>query len=265
VIRFRQLPQLTNTAASNTIWRAGSVNVADSAWHHLVVTYDNSSHAAGVSIYEDGTLDPAPATVADNLIATTLSTAALTIASRAAASQRLPGRIDDVAVYPAALNAAGVAVHATAGRSDIAAVTTTYYPATPPANTCAGAAVAGLAPQTNDADPAGASPAARVAHQAVYDTLGRTTGHQVLGDAHWSCTGYDTRGRPATGTDSAGHTITNDYHDATTPGGRHPVLHRLRRRRPHRHRGHRPAGAAPPATPTSKGEPPPPPTRRWAA
>jgi RHS repeat-associated protein len=52
----------------------------------------------------------------------------------------------------------------------------------------------------------------------VYDTLGRPTGREVPGDTNWSCTGYDARGRPATATDSAGHAITNDYHDTTNPG-----------------------------------------------
>ena len=215
---------LINTWSTNAIYRTGSNNVADGQWHHLVATYDGSSRAAGVNFSVDGTADAAPTTVVDTLTATTISAAPVTIGSRAASAYYFPGRLDDIAVYPTVLPAARVAVHAAAGISATAAVTTAYYGGgtgeipTAPTNTCSGTAVVGLPAKTIDADPDGAGPIQPITHLAVYDSLGRAVGTQVAGDTNWSCTSFDPRGRIATVTDSAAKQTGYNYNDATTPG-----------------------------------------------
>ena len=176
--------------------------------------------AAGVSFSVDGNADTNPVTTSDTLTATTISTAPLTIGSRAGSAYWFPGRLDDIAVYPSVLSPSRIALHDQTGASPSAAVTTSYYNAgdTAAANTCGGATVVGLAKGDTQADPDGVGPLLPIAHLAVYDTLGRPVGGEVAGDANWSCTAYDARGRTATVTDSAGKQTANNYNDTTTPG-----------------------------------------------
>jgi RHS repeat-associated protein len=99
-------------------------------------------------------------------------------------------------------------------KGSVTAVTSSYYSSsdTAPANQCGGGVLAGLVKQEVGASPATGSP---IQHQYVYDSRGRITGLQVVGDAHWTCTTYDTRGRVNSATDSQGHTTTFGY---GTPG-----------------------------------------------
>ncbi|MGH2718162.1 MAG: PA14 domain-containing protein, partial [Actinomycetota bacterium] len=90
-------------------------------------------------------------------------------------------------------------------------VTNTYYSpmqTTVPANTCTSASVpvqAGLLATTTGA---GANP---VIHTYIYDGAGRVIATEVAGDAQWSCTSYDARGRIASTSDAEGRTTTYDY------------------------------------------------------
>ncbi len=88
-------------------------------------------------------------------------------------------------------------------------VTDTYYaPTAPaPATNCntAGAIQGGLL-QTETG--AGASP---LVHNYVYDGAGRVVATEVPGDANWSCTSFDGRGRIASSSDPSGHTTSYNY------------------------------------------------------
>ena len=69
-----------------------------------------------------------------------------------------------------------------------------------PANECGGNAAVGM--QKSETGPAPASGAA-VTRRLVYDSLHRVVGRKVDGDARWTCTGYDSRGRLVSTTDSS--------------------------------------------------------------
>lgn len=64
---------ISNIQTPNYIGKIGSINVCDGKWHMLAASYDGSSTAAGVLIYEDGVVDPAPTVESDTLSATIVS------------------------------------------------------------------------------------------------------------------------------------------------------------------------------------------------
>jgi Concanavalin A-like lectin/glucanases superfamily len=77
------------------------------AWHHVVITYDGSSTAAGTKIYIDGVSQTL--TVSKNGLASSiLSSADMTIGYDLANSTYTAGTIDDVRVYNRALSAAEI-------------------------------------------------------------------------------------------------------------------------------------------------------------
>jgi RHS repeat-associated protein len=100
-------------------------------------------------------------------------------------------------------------------KGSMTAVTSAYYASsdTAPTNSCGGGVVVGLLKQEIGATPASGS---AVQHQYVYDGRGRLVGSQVLGDAQWTCTSYDARGRVASTTDAQGKTTTYNYNTAGT-------------------------------------------------
>ena len=115
----------------NAIDVAGSLDVADGNWHHVVATYDGSSAAAGVHFYVDGAADPGPNVVfADGLTGSTITDAPVTIGS---GNGRVPfaGDLADVAVYPVLLPAAAAAAHHSAAGQTSAAVSGPVLYATP--------------------------------------------------------------------------------------------------------------------------------------
>jgi hypothetical protein len=61
--------RLINDVYTNMLGVIGSVNLCDGNWHFVGVTYDGTSRAAGVHIYEDCGADPAPTIEVDNLTA----------------------------------------------------------------------------------------------------------------------------------------------------------------------------------------------------
>jgi RHS repeat-associated protein len=99
---------------SSTIYTTANTSVADGKWHHLVLTYDGSSKAAGSTIYVDGTA-VAQTVGYDTLNNTSASNAAMTIGSRADNALFFNGSIADAAVYPAALSSGQVGLHDQAG------------------------------------------------------------------------------------------------------------------------------------------------------
>lgn len=77
----------------------------DTAWHHVVMTYDGSSVASGVNMYVDG-VSKTRTTVDDTLSDTTLTDRPLNIGAYNNAGNRFNGPIDDVRIYNRALSAA---------------------------------------------------------------------------------------------------------------------------------------------------------------
>jgi RHS repeat-associated protein len=90
-----------------------------------------------------------------------------------------------------------------------------YYTATSvaPMNECGGKAAPGLVSAETGADPDGVQ--GPIVREVVYDNWNRVVGRRIVGDSRWKCTGYDSRGRVTTVTDSSGKTHTINY---ATPG-----------------------------------------------
>lgn len=106
---------LINSWSSNAIDVATATPLTTNAWHLVTLTYDGSSKAAGVTFYVDGTAVAKGTPYVDNLTATTLSSAALTLGARPSGPYYLTGDISDVSVYPnVTLSSARVAAHHTA-------------------------------------------------------------------------------------------------------------------------------------------------------
>lgn len=98
----------------------------DGTWHHLVMTYDGSSTAAGVKIYVDGQLET-PANVVDTLSASILTAANVNVATRnGAAADCFTGRACQVSVWDDVLTAAEVwSVYRMGNPGDLSLLTTT--------------------------------------------------------------------------------------------------------------------------------------------
>lgn len=107
---------LINSWETNDLYVSANQSVSDGNWHHLVVTYDGSSKAAGVTFYVDG--QPVPTSLHDDTLSgTTKSPAEMTIGSRADNGFFFNGNLADAAVYPNALTAGQVAVHYLAAKT----------------------------------------------------------------------------------------------------------------------------------------------------
>jgi RHS repeat-associated protein len=116
--------QLINTSPTNLIETESNTGVNDGHWHHLVVTYDGSSTAAGVTFYVDGAAT-AKTTVYDTLTASINNTVQFTIASRDQ-SNYFNGSLADVALYGTSLTANQVATHYLAGQTAPGATSNTH-------------------------------------------------------------------------------------------------------------------------------------------
>lgn len=81
----------------------------DGAWHHIAMTYDGSSTAAGVKIYVDGNLQ-AVSVVTDALSATIVSTDELRLGARKTTGNEtyFQGNLDEIAIYNAVLSVSDV-------------------------------------------------------------------------------------------------------------------------------------------------------------
>lgn len=96
---------LTNIGTTNDLGR-NFVKPQNTAWHHVVVTYDGSSAAAGALAYIDGQV-ATPSLVADTLTASTLSTAPLNLAGiNSSATAVFAGQIGDVRIWARTLSQA---------------------------------------------------------------------------------------------------------------------------------------------------------------
>lgn len=94
-----------------------------------------------------------------------------------------------------------------------------YYGITETAdNPCPGGATnvnqAGALKTDTAADPDGAGAQTPIVREFRYDRAGRVVAQRVVGDAAWTCTAYDNRGRVTSKTDSSGKTQTFAYSQA---------------------------------------------------
>ena len=88
-----------------------------STWHHVVMTYDGSSTAAGVKIYVDG-VNQTLSVSSDNLDASILTSTHMVVGRVLTDTTYFNGSIDDVRVYNRVLSASEVSdlYHATGGQ-----------------------------------------------------------------------------------------------------------------------------------------------------
>ncbi len=108
--------QFINTWSTNALKRIGSANVADGSWHHVAMSYDGSSQAAGVNFYVDGQPD-AGTTSVDALSGDTTNALPVYLGSRAASAFYFNGSMSDVAAYSRAMTADQVAEHYARGKA----------------------------------------------------------------------------------------------------------------------------------------------------
>ena len=82
--------------------------LTDNAWHHVAMTYDGSSTAAGVTLYIDGL--PVPqTTIRDNLDGSMLGIANVTVGVKGLSAMPLGGTLDDVRIYSQTLTSSDIA------------------------------------------------------------------------------------------------------------------------------------------------------------
>ena len=101
---------IDNDDGSNRIdvdFATGVGEFSDGNWHHVVMTYDGSSTAAGAKLYVDNILKT-PTVLFDNLSATILTTAPFSIASRNLADSFWEGNLDETVVHNKDLSASEV-------------------------------------------------------------------------------------------------------------------------------------------------------------
>jgi len=87
------------TDASNYIRKNSVVAVNDDVWHHVAVTYDGSSTAAGIKIYIDGVLDSSASVQETGTLTTTTNSDPFKIGIRSTSVLEWDGYIDEVVVY----------------------------------------------------------------------------------------------------------------------------------------------------------------------
>ncbi|MGI8492489.1 MAG: LamG-like jellyroll fold domain-containing protein [Acidimicrobiales bacterium] len=117
--------QLINTWPSNAIDVQTVTSVADGNWHHVILSYDGSSKAAGVHFYIDGK-PVATITVYDTLTASSATTNPVTVGTRDFNNFYYSGRLADVAIYPTALSAGQDATHYQVGTTPVPAPSTVH-------------------------------------------------------------------------------------------------------------------------------------------
>jgi hypothetical protein len=81
----------------------------NSAWHHLVMTYDGSGVASGIKLYIDNTLK-APLVVEDNLTASILNTEPLRFGSNTIADHLYYTKLDEIVLYSGVLSTSEIAI-----------------------------------------------------------------------------------------------------------------------------------------------------------
>ncbi len=94
--------QLINSHLYNAIRVEGASILSDDLWHHVVVSYDGSSRASGISLYVDGSPE-VTLRYNDNLTGSILNDIAPSIGARVS-EQYYQGTLDDLRIYNRALS-----------------------------------------------------------------------------------------------------------------------------------------------------------------
>src|SRR3989338_9026057 len=97
---------IANTSGTNNLL-VEYPRTNDSGWHHVVFTYNGTSVASGVFLYEDG-ISKTQTIIADTLSASILTATNFQIGARDGAASLFSGSIDDVRMYNRALSAAEI-------------------------------------------------------------------------------------------------------------------------------------------------------------
>jgi YD repeat-containing protein len=208
--------------AADTTLSAPGLFAVDGAWHHIVATVT----AAGVAtVYKDGS---SVATVAGFNVPLNVSRTNNYVGrSNWTGDPTFEGFIDEPAVYDKALTAARVTAHYQAGSAPLQTTASTYYAdAEVPAaiSGCTGTNVnqAGMLKMTTAVDPDGSGGDAALVREYRYDSAGRVKASRI-GAGSWSCSTFDSRGRPLSMTtpvaddQTATRTTTWTYEIATNP------------------------------------------------
>lgn len=97
--------QLVNTTSGNFIQLVSNDNVFDDwEWHLLTITYDGSSDASGLKVYDNG--NPLSMTVNANSLTNSITTTIpFRVGNRNTETQSLKGYIDETAIWNRALSA----------------------------------------------------------------------------------------------------------------------------------------------------------------
>ena len=115
LLNGRPYVTVIGSSTTSSLWQESGTNVADGAWHHLVMTYDGSSKAAGVHFFIDGGADNGtPTTLVDALNTPSVSTVPVILGSRGSTTY-FSGSLSDIAVYNQALNGTQAQIHHQAG------------------------------------------------------------------------------------------------------------------------------------------------------
>jgi hypothetical protein len=110
---FAHVRIISNIATPNYIGKVGSVHVCDGTWHMLAASYDGSSTAAGVLLYEDGVIDPAPTVESDTLSASIVSgTQTFTVGNQTAHGDFfVRGALDEFSLHNVVRDATYIGAH----------------------------------------------------------------------------------------------------------------------------------------------------------
>lgn len=97
---------LINNPTTNRLTVGTGIILTDQLWHHIVITYDGSSSASGVAIYDNG-LPVSTTTSYNTLSASILNTVAFTLgrAMTTAAPLYFIGSLDEIVIYDRVLSA----------------------------------------------------------------------------------------------------------------------------------------------------------------
>ncbi len=102
------------STTTNLVRVTATTAVDDNTWHHVVVTYDGSSAASGITIYLDNSSESLT-TVNDTLTTSTLSTAPFQFSGRSGANLTYGGTLDAVKVWDKELTSGEVSTQYNSG------------------------------------------------------------------------------------------------------------------------------------------------------
>ena len=92
--------RISNSNTNKIIVDTDGTNLRDGKWHHVVMTYDGTSSASGVSVYIDGVISSMKAPIDDTLSASITNNLPLVLGNKnPTAPGFLDGTMDDIRIY----------------------------------------------------------------------------------------------------------------------------------------------------------------------